>query len=201
MKRRPTHKDGFLSYDAAKAFIRDLKISTSIAYKLWAYSAKRPPQIPVAPESVYNGSWKGWDDYLSRDPKRAQSKRRPPKGNEFMAFGNAKEHAQRLQLKTVNDFKMWAASHKRPCDFPSNPDLFYKEQWKGYRDFLGIQKPTFMKFEELRSYIQAFGLKNEAEYRLWAVGKDRPDTAPSNPDKYYSEDWSGWKDFLGTRKN
>ena len=200
MKRRPTNKDGFLSYDAAKAYIRDLQIKTSISYKLWAYSSKRPPQIPVAPESVYGDVWKGWSDYLSRDPARVHSKRRPPKGTAFLSFNDARELIQKLQLKTVNEFKLWAASPKRPVDFPSNPDLFYREQWQGYRDFLGIKTPVFMKFDEYRSYIQSFTLKNESEFRGWAASEARPENAPSNPDKYFKGEWAGWKDFLGTKK-
>lgn len=201
MKRRPTNKDGFLNYAAAKEHIRDLKIGTSIAYKIWAYSPDRPDCIPVAPESVYSEQWKGWDDYLSRDPARPQSKRRPPKGTEFLSFQQAKELIQRLKLKTVNEFKIWASGSMRPTNFPSNPDLHYKELWSGYRDFLGIKTPVFMKFSDYRELIQSYGLKNEAEFRLWAVSLNRPETAPSNPDKYYKEDWCGWKDFLGTRKS
>jgi hypothetical protein len=196
MRRRPTNKDGFLSYEAAKAHLKELQLLNSVAYKAWAYSNSRPSYIPVAPESVYQDEWKGWADYLSRDPKIQRTKRRPPKDTQFMSFEEARIYIRVLRLRSVNDFKIWAAGPSRPIGFPSNPDLFYREVWRGYRDFLGIETLAFISYDRYKAIVNQAELKTEAEFRSWASTERRPNDCPSNPDKYYKEDWLGWRAFL-----
>jgi hypothetical protein len=113
-----------------------------------------------------------------------------------MPFAQARQIAQGLKLKTVNEFKTWAASAGRPIDFPSNPDLFYGAEWRGYRDFLGNKAPEFMTLEAYAAIVGPLSFKAESEFRAWAKGPGRPANAPSNPDKYYKEDWPGWRAFL-----
>lgn len=197
MRRRPTNKKGFLPFLEAKAFLKPLNLKHSIAYKAWAYSTKRPTNIPVSPKRVYKEEWAGWPDYLGLEKKAPQRKRRPTKDVVFMSYEQARDYIAKFKLKTVNDFKIWAASDKRPPSFPSNPDLYFKgPAWKGFREFLGIERPSFLDFSEAKDLVQKLNLKNEAEYRKWAASKARPDHIPSNPDKYYKEDWPGWKAFL-----
>lgn len=196
MRRRPTNKKGFLSFEEAKAFLKPLNIKNSIAYKAWAYSMKRPTNIPVSPRLVFSEEWISWQDYLGHEKKHVVGKRRPSKDVIFMSYDQAKAYISKFNLKTVNAFKLWASSDKRPQSFPSNPDLFYKTEWKGFPEFLNVKKPTFLPYPEAKAIVESLNLTKEAEYRKWAASKLRPDTIPSNPDKYYKEDWQGWKVFL-----
>lgn len=196
MRRRPTCKEGFLPFSEARSFMKDKGIKTSIGYKLWAFSSKRPSNIPVAPESVYAEEWKGWFDFLGKEKIEKGRKRRPPKNTLFLSFSEAREFAQKLNLKSVNEFKIWAASEARPLTFPSNPDIFYKVEWKGYRDFLGNKAIEFMPLDSYKALVGPLAFRTEAEFRAWAKSPARPNNAPSNPDKYYKQDWKGWRAFL-----
>jgi len=196
MRRRPTCKEGFVSFAEAKAVVKEANINTSIGFKIWAFSNARPTNIPVAPESVYSEEWKGWADFLGKERVTRGTKRRPPKDMVFMSFEEARSMIQKEQLKSVNQFKVWAASSKRPMTFPSNPDLFYKEQWLGYRDFLGNAAVEFLSFEECRKIVLNLNFRTENEFRTWAKSADRPLNFPSNPDKFYKEKWESWRQFL-----
>jgi hypothetical protein len=196
MRRRPTCKEGFLPFIEAKAHMKDKGITTSIQYKIWAFSPSRPSNIPVAPESVYRKEWLGWPDFLGRETAKRGRKRRPPKDTAFLSYRDAKILARNLQLKTVNEFKIWAASEQRPVAFPSNPDIFYTTEWQGYREFLGNKQTVFMSLADYKQIVVPLQLRTEGEFRDWARSPLRPQNAPSNPDKYYKEDWKGWRSFL-----
>lgn len=195
MRRRPTCKQGFLSLSEARSFVRNLNFPSSVAYKVWAFTDKRPQNIPVAPEKVY-ADWKGWIDYLGKAKAAKQRRRRPTKDMVYMSYKEASEIVKPLALKSVNEFKIWASSDARPEHFPSNPDVFYKEEWKGYKEFLGKEEIPFMSFSEYKALIKPLEIKTEMNFRSWAKSTARPMNAPSNPDKFYKDEWKGWPDFL-----
>jgi hypothetical protein len=91
---------------------------------------------------------------------------------------------------------VWAATESRPIAFPSNPDIFYKLEWQGYRDFLGNKATEFISLEEYKGLIASLSLRTEAEFREWAKSHSRPLNAPSNPDKFYKKEWTSWRAFL-----
>ena len=41
-----------------------------------------------------------------------------------------------VKIKTFREFRKWAKSNKRPRNIPSNPDIVYKKNWKGWKKFL-----------------------------------------------------------------
>ena len=200
MRRRPTCKEGFILFADAKVIIKLKQFKTSINFKIWAFSAERPTNVPVAPEMVYRSEWKGWGDFLGNVSLRKGQKRRPPKDIVFMEYSDAKILAQSLMLKTVNDFKVWASCGERPITFPSNPDIYYRDCWEGYRVFLGNAAPIFLSLEQYTRLVAPMSLRTEADFRAWAKTSQRPNNAPSNPDKYYKQSWVGWRAFLSPIK-
>ncbi|CAN5729748.1 hypothetical protein BH23THE1_BH23THE1_35810 [soil metagenome] len=73
-----------------------------------------------------------------------------------------------LKLQSIQEWKDYAKSDDSPLDIPSSPDDVYAGQWKGYRDWLGIVKTTFLPFEEAREFVRSLklaGMKEWDEYR------------------------------------
>lgn len=96
----------------------------------WAKSCKagkHPDDIPVNPPLVYKDKWHSWADWLGTDHVRGA--RRP--------FEEAKEYVRGLGLKNSMEWYEWCKVRKRPRDIPAAPDVAYKKEWRGWRDWLG----------------------------------------------------------------
>jgi hypothetical protein len=93
-------------------------------------SGKRPADIPSAPNETYKDKWKSWGDFLG-------SKNISNLNRGFKTFEESKVFLSKLKLKNRTEFRKYSKSGNRPEDIPSKPEKIYKEDWKGYKDFLG----------------------------------------------------------------
>ena len=55
----------------------------------------------------------------------------------FTSFIKARSFARTLKLKSTKEWYLYSKSGKRPENIPSNPQNNYKNDWKGWPDFLG----------------------------------------------------------------
>ena len=58
----------------------------------------------------------------------------------MIGFDEAKNFVKKKNIKTETEFRIFNRSGKRPNNFPSAPARTYKDQWKGWPDFLGKKK-------------------------------------------------------------
>ena len=63
----------FLSFTAARAFVRTLKLKSSKEWKEWSKSGMRPPNIPSTPDAVYGDEFISYPDFLGYAPTRGAS--------------------------------------------------------------------------------------------------------------------------------
>ncbi|WP_440925186.1 DEAD/DEAH box helicase family protein [Candidatus Pelagibacter sp.] len=79
---------------------------------------------------------------------------------------------------------------------PGNLD-FYKNDWKGSYDFLGINEPQF-KLRDCMKIIHKFKFLDEFDYKKY-VKKKIIKNVPKNPKQYFTKNayWPGWKIYLG----
>jgi hypothetical protein len=81
---------------------------------------------------------------------------------------------------------------------PKNPQEVWKEEWKGWEDFLG----TCLTFEEGRKVARSLDdVNTEEEYlNLFREKKLSDDNIasrlPYRPDLKYKDKWISWQDFL-----
>ena len=54
-----------------------------------------------------------------------------------MSFSEAKQYLKKQEIITYQDWRKFSSSGKRPINLPSQPEVKYKDQWKGWKDFLG----------------------------------------------------------------
>jgi len=120
-------RENFLEYKKAIKFVHKLKIKTWKDWNNYCKSGKKPSRIPAAPNMAYkNNGWKNIEDWLGVDP--------------IINFEEAKKFIKKLNIKTETEFRIFNRSGKRPNNFPSAPSRTYKEDWKGWPDFLSKKK-------------------------------------------------------------
>ncbi|MBT8252280.1 MAG: hypothetical protein KJO99_05570 [Nitrosopumilus sp.] len=56
----------------------------------------------------------------------------------------------------------------------------------------------FQSFKNARKYVHSLQLKNEREWILFCKSKKKPIDIPSVPRQYYTKEWKGLGDWLGT---
>ena len=126
--------------------------------------------------------------------------------NQIKTFEEARTYARRLNCKSRYDWVLHChVKGALPANVPPNPHEIYEEEWKSWKDFLGLrQKVQFVPFEEARAFVRKLGLKGLKEWKAYCnwdptdVGL-KPPNIPSSPHIYYAETgWLGYGDFLGT---
>jgi len=186
----------FRSFSLARDHIRTLKISGKDSYIAWAKTADRPKDIPALPNISYKFEWKGWADWLGSKTVATRKK-------VFWEFLKAREYVQKLKLSGKNEYAIWLKSGNRPQEIPTSPSSVYKNEWKGWGDWLGTGSiytgdMEFLPFDEARAIVRSQGFKNKEQYVEWTKSKQKPSNIPSSPAKAYGDLYSGWGDWLGT---
>ena len=205
------HRREFKPFKQARLFVKNLKLRSYKEWQLYTKGelkdrAKKPDDIPSAPDRTYRAEWQGWQDFLGTE----KISRR---GRKFKTFDEVKCFAKKLKLRSLKEWQSYSKGElkgysKRPDDIPSSPQSTFREDWKGWGDFLGTgrvapQNKVFKTFKQARSFVRKLKLKNNREWRLYTKGElkahsKKPDDIPSTPEDVYKENWNGWKDFLGT---
>ena len=96
---------------------------------------------------------------------------------------------------------------KKPIDIPVGPWNTYKDEWKGFGDWLGTGKIAnknrkFRPFKEARAFVQKLNLKGVKEYVQYCQNElkrfeVKPSDIPYHPRQTYTSEWKGWADWLG----
>jgi|688.fasta_scaffold277775_2 hypothetical protein len=150
----PKNNHYTLSFQDAKKIVHSYKFKSIREWKNFAKTEKRPLNIPRSPHNVYQNEWKGWGDWLNIKKVRNYYGRistNRPRGNakNFLPYAEAKAYVQKLNLKSHKQYREWSRSN-RPIMIPGNPDLFYKNQFEGWAEYLGYNlEPTAQQMPDL----------------------------------------------------
>ena len=96
---------------------------------------------------------------------------------------------QGLGLKSVNEWRDYYKSGKKPADIPTAPNSTYaKDGWCGFGDWLGTgtvatHQHQYRPFEEARAFVRSRGLKTQAGWREFYKSGKKPMDIPANPDR------------------
>jgi hypothetical protein len=119
-------------------------------------------------------------------------------------FEEARDFARKLRLRSLEQWKVFARSSKRPNDIPMAPDnVYFNIGWKGWADFLGTRnrKGGWRSSEEASKFARKLRLRSQKEWFAWVRLGKLPDDVPANPQSVYANDgWKGWGYFLGTNR-
>lgn len=113
----------YVSFEKAKKYAKKLKLKSQ---KEWFNYCKnnKPNNIPKNPDRCeqYKDKWTNWDEFLDIYK---------------LNFKEAREYARKLNLKKYIEWEKYWKENKIPNNIPKYPDAIYKNEWKGWADFLG----------------------------------------------------------------
>jgi superfamily II DNA or RNA helicase len=188
----------YMSFEEARNFVRTIGLKSYTEWRHFSKTKEKPSNIPSNPRDVYEEKgWKSWGDWLGTDVIAT-------KYIEFISFNEAREYAQSLRLKNVNEW--WRLTKiNRPSNIPSTPQLAYENNgWNGWDDFLGLKnyrgaKINWMPFEEARAIIRNLGLKNATEWHEYSRTDNLDKRIPRAPAVAYRDiGWISIGDWIGT---
>jgi superfamily II DNA or RNA helicase len=178
-------------FEEARKFARKLGLESK---EQWI-ACELPNDIPRTPEKVYADSgWNGYGDFLGIKLRIGG----------WRSFEEARELARKLGLRSLEQWKVFARSGKRPNDIPMAPDnVYFNIGWKGWADFLGTRnrKGGWRSSEEASKFAGKLHLRSQKEWFAWVRLGKLPDDLPANPQAVYANNgWKGWGYFLGTNR-
>lgn len=108
---------------------------------------------------------------------------------EYFKDKSDKTGAKRIEGSTLFNFNFTA-------DLLDEKELTEQLQIKIWES---LSKFNWMAFEEARDYVRRLGIKNQNEWRDYAISLKKPFQIPYSPDKVYKNlGWVGIGDWLGT---
>ncbi|MEZ0229970.1 MAG: integrase repeat-containing protein [Planctomycetota bacterium] len=188
-------------FKAARAFARGLGLTGRGDWEAFcrgelAEKGSLPPDIPMTPRAVYPDEWKGFSDFLGYRGV----------GGPYRSFEAGRRFARSLGF---TGYAQWIDYVKGrmpekaplPADVPSSPHRSYAKEWKGYPDWLGLDR-SFLPFAKARRFARSVGLRTGEDWRRYCRGEIRgklplPARVPRTPQNVYAEDWAGMADWLG----
>jgi len=181
-------KDNYRKFIHARNFVHTLGLKSATEFRQHAYQYPRkiiPPDIPAHPYLVYKKEWTTWGDFLGTG-------RISTTKFQFRPFTEAREFVRSLNLENVKEWQQYSSSEKRPKDIPGIPANVYRNEWKGWGDFLGTgniatNQIPYLTFSEARKFVRSLGIKNGREWKEYCKSGKKPDYIPSNPWVTYSK--------------
>jgi hypothetical protein len=190
----------FLPFQEAREFVRSLKLQSVEEWRNYCKSGKKPDNIPRRPESTYKDQWKGNPDWLGTYRYLYATKN---SGN-LLSFEEAREFVRSLRLEGIKSWWKYCKSGDKPLNISASPHTTYKDQWKGYGDWLGTGRQRISNirpFEEAREFARSLKLSSRKGWEDYCRSGQRPQDIPYTPDEVYKDQWKGINDWLGTEKN
>jgi len=187
-KRMPG-KNNFVSFKKAKAFVKKLNLKTNREFRKLLKEKKIPREIPACPDHYYK-EWNGWSDFIGTN------KIQHYKTANWKSYKESKEFVQKLKFKSVQAYKKWARSGKKPIDIPNNANIVYKKEWKGWNEFLGLGKTPnamrvddFVSFEVAKQWAKKLNIISKRQWKKACQKGLIPANVPRNPERIYDKEW------------
>jgi hypothetical protein len=171
-------------------------IKTESDWRIYIKHNTLPNFIPKRPDSRYkNDGWISFEHFLSY-----------PSNKKFhMSYEDLKYNVRKNDIKTSTEYRK-----NRTPDMPYSPEVYYKQEWISWKNFLGYdkkigrnivrpikeKKEPIVNFNVAKEIIKKFNLTKKVDYDKWYVNNKHL-RLPSNPRIFYQKNWISWKDFFG----
>lgn len=168
--------DRYKTYEEAKEATKTLGAYTMQQYRLLC---KIDHKLPAYPEEFYGKSFKGARDFLPTGPE-----------SRFYTFKEAAFAVQRLGIRTSLEYNK---RYREDPKLPANPNTVYKDEWRGFKDFLGQRVDYYATYAEAKEAAKSLGAYTTSQYKELHSNDPR---LPSRPQDVYRSEWTSWPDFL-----
>jgi superfamily II DNA or RNA helicase len=196
-------KRNYLSFEDARKFARGLKLKGMNDWIAYCRSGKKPANIPGSPQQYYS-KWISWFDFLGAGRRHGG----------WLPFKDARKFARGLALRSRTEWLEFCKSGRKPDNIPIAPQEVYKNEWRGWFDWLGGGRYVdgWRPFKEARTYVHRLKLKGTAQWQAYCKSGKKPVDIPQDPRQAYKEfvnldDWLGckcrgrvWQPFPQARK-
>jgi hypothetical protein len=186
-------KKQFRDFESAREFVRKLGLKTQKEWLDYCKSGNKPDDVPSTPSGPYkNNGWSGFGDWLGTGNIA-------PQDRVYQSFTEAREFARGLKFKNRKEWFEYCKSGNKPDNIPNTPNQVYKNDFKGFGDWLGTGRTrNYRSFEKAREFARGLKFKNRKEWRKYSKSHNKPQNIPASPEKTYKKDWKGMGDWLGT---
>jgi len=187
-----------LTFKDAKKYVHGLNLKTTKDWREWVKGDTRPLEIPSDPPNAYLKEWISWNDWLNTEHPQPSYKDR-----EITSFEEMRDYATKSNISTSVEWKDLFDKELLPNGFLKHPYYFYKKQWEGWGNFLGVEnnyskKEMLISFSDADKFVKNLNLKSYKEWIEYKDSIDFPSFLPKDPSDSYKKDWKSWGDFLGT---
>ncbi len=171
-------RGNFVSFNEARKFARSLNFVNEKQWLDFVKTNKKPLKIPAQPQSIYKKDYKGIRDFLGYE--RSFRKK-------YFSFNKTKQIVQKLKFNSAADYiKRYSKIKEISKNLPGRPDNTFRNEWKGWPDFLGTNKEKKVILDKKEDWDR-FIKENEL-----------PKDFPRDPRNAYKKKGFSWGDFLGS---
>ena len=210
--------EDYLTYDAARAFIKQFNIRCYQDWLQLVMNARnpnntgpfKPSNIPDNPHVVYllDDTWFHWGHFLGIKEREVKLKTYHVHKDKYLSYEDAKVFAHTLKLSGYYDWKLYTdcpkardyynksgeVCAKKPIEIPVKVKTHYMQtgEWVSWPDFLGYEEKVKIPLATLQQYAIQNNIKTIDQWKVFAKANNYPSDLP----KVYYADWEGWTKFL-----
>jgi hypothetical protein len=196
-----SEKDKFINYDDLILLLNVHEIYSIPRYRNFRLTYTSTKKLPYDPVLFYNK--KSWKDI---SPTKKKFKKDNKK--QIVDFSTAKNTIKNHNFTKKCEYTLFVKSNHH-LNLPSEPRLYYKNDWISWEDFFGNNLPknilykgsykrkTFLSYEETKKWVNnnLFDICSESKWRK--ITKTLPKYIPKRPDNVYkTSGWISWGSFL-----
>jgi len=181
-----------VSFKEAQKIVHSLGIESPRHYKELAKQGKLPKCLPRSPEYYY-----GWGANGNRQGR-------------FPSYEHAKKIVHKHKIKSKSEWDKFRKTKQFPIGIPKDPPSVYRDEWKGWADWLGtnnvknikgysITGVKYWNYKKARTYVRKFNFFSSKEFKKAKKKGKIPDQIPSDAADVYKSlgTWETWPKFLG----
>lgn len=174
----------YISFKEARDIVRSFNLQNQNDWRNFSKTKRKEYNIPSQPEVIYKDEWISFHDWIGIKPGYT--------GTNFLSYEEAKKYVKKQNLKSRTDWSNW--KHNRPENIPSTPAKTYKDEWKGWGDWLGTgtiapQNKNIMNLEQAKKWIKSKKIKTSTEFNYYWKNNLLPDSMPKSGATYYKISW------------
>lgn len=181
----------FVSYDECKIFTKENNIKSQ---KEWFSFKNKPNNIPSSPSTAYK-EWISWMDFFDRVEKNIKF--------EYLSYKDASYLLISNNIRNYTDFRKFINNKTKIYKIPAKPDLYYKDEWISWYDFLDYKPKkrcrnnVYYSYGDAKKWTICNNIKTSIEFKKLSKSNDFPIYIPKKPDLYYKDEWINWYEWLG----
>jgi len=182
-------KKEIVDYDTFKELMKRYNLKKSTDYTVLRNSVPECENLPSNPNTYYADKWISWHDVINNVGK-------------YFTFDELKKLLKERNIKTPGEYQRIRVNNAFELKMPWRPSTYYRSEWKGWNDFLGLGAGSFWgsvyyTYEELKEYVQKNNIKTPKGYYEFRDNKEHEKKMPMRLFDFYRNEWIGWNDFLG----